>query len=202
MSSLISIVLLTTLLVISLFGCQNPQSFPKNKEIKSICGRLTTSELTLSDHERPLGIEYGYDRPFISAIQSDQPHSQLELPIEYGLQGGHHIDLSLRFVGELNPDLINLYITLTVDAPLTERFSGSHDTQAWYLLFPQNDEPEGCYFHRARIFLFDDSGAPAQASDVSELHGSLVSLDITLTAEDVTHHWHTRGRLQDQTDHF
>ena len=122
--------------------------------------------------------------------------------IEDGLQGGHHVDLSLRFVGYFNPDLISLSIQLTVDAPLHEQFSGSHHTREWYLLFAHEVEPEGCYFHRARIFLFDDSGLAVQALGVSELDGSLANLDITLATQDAVHRWQARGILRDETDHF
>ena len=156
--------------------------------------------MTLSDHVQPIGVEYGYDRPFIPAVLLEDPEGSLDLPIEYGLQGGHHVDLSLRFVGIFDPDLVGLRIALSVDKPMTERFSGAHNTQEWYLLFAQDSEPAGCYFHRARIFLFDDTGAPVQALGVNELHGSSASLDIELTTQDATHRWRARGVLRDHTD--
>ena len=168
----------------------------------SVCGDLMTSELMMSDYHPPLGIEYGYDRPFIPASQLEGALSTIALPIEYGLQGGHHVDLSLRFVGQFNPDLVDLHITLRVDDPLTDRFTGIHDTQGWYLLFAQDLEPEGCYFHRARIFLFDDLGEPVQALGVSELHGSYAHLEIILTTQNSVHRWQTRGLLSDETGHL
>ena len=191
------------IVIVSAMSCQPAQiDATLNGDVASACGDVMTSDLTPSDQQDPIGIGYGYDRPFVSAIPIDTSPNLFDLPIEYGLQGGHHVDLSLRFVGDFNPDLVDLYIRLVVDAPLTDRFSGSHDTRAWYLLFSQSVEPEGCYFHRARIFLFDDSGAPVQTLGVSELHGSQASLDITLTTQDAVHRWQTRGVLRDQTGQF
>ena len=191
------------IVIVGAMSCQTTQKETGQIDRdESACGDVITSNLTPSDQQEPIGIGYGYDRPFVSAIPIDTSTNLLDLPIEYGLQGGHHVDLSLRFVGDFNPDLVDLYIELAVDAPLTDRFLGSHDTQEWYLLFSQSLEPEGCYFHRARIFLFDDSGAPVQTLGVSELHGSQASLDITLTTQDAVHRWQTRGVLRDQTGQF
>ena len=192
---------LVSIIALWVSGCHSTLDQPGQvKSTTQQCGDLLRSETMLSDHAQPIGIEYGYDRPFIPAVRLDDSESSLDLPIEYGLQGGHHVDLSLRFVGLFDPDLVDLRITLSMDTPLTERFSGIHDTREWYLLFAQDLEPIGCYFHRARIFLFDDTGVPVQALGVSELHGSSVNLDIELTTQDAIHRWRARGVLRDHTD--
>lgn len=151
----------------------------------------------LSDTASTVGLVYGYDRPFIDAEYLGDESEPLDLPIEYGLQGGHHIDISLRFIGSIDPDLVDLSMALSVDIPLHERFYGTHQTEAWYLLFAEEREPDGCYFHRARVFLFDDTGIPVQAWGVEELDGSLADLDITLSTGEHEHHWRARGRLRD-----
>ena len=52
-------------------------------------------------------LELGYERPFVSAQTLGDDSTPLSLPIEYGLQGGHHVDISLRFTGLSDPDLVS-----------------------------------------------------------------------------------------------
>ena len=119
-----------------------------------LCGQVPEEEPNVIV-KSAVGLEYGYRRPFHRSGVDGTTDDPLDLPMEYGIQGGHHVDLSLRFIGELNPDLVDITIELIVDEPLTDIFYGQHETRDWYLLFPDEDEREGCYFHQARIFLFD-----------------------------------------------
>lgn len=197
----VSIALLCALITALGEGCAQPDRETTGREPLSDdrCGSLGEFGAIPSDHALPVGVIYGYDRPFVSASRRGDETEPLTLSVEYGLQGGHHADLSLRFVGSLDPDLIDLSIELSVDEPLRSRYRGEHDTRGWYLLFAEDEEPQGCYFHRVRIFLFDDQGAPVQAWGVEELDGSLVSLTIALNTGGDLHQWRARGVLRDTT---
>lgn len=143
-----------------------------------------------------LSIQYGFGRPFMPSMFSGTQNDPLDLPMEYGLQGGHHVDISLRFTGELNPDLVNINIHLSISPPFNDVYYGIHNTQGWYLLFPQDNEEVGCYFHQARIFLFDLEGSPVEPLDVAMLHGLSTQLYIKLTTETADHEWMAIGNLR------
>ena len=106
------------------------------------------------------------------------------LSIEYGLQGGYHVDVSLRFEGELNPDLVDVSMSLeVVEGENPWEVTGSHQTEAWYLLFPDEGEAMGCYSYRARVFLFDGEGEIPTESMVEGLDGATALLRLKLTHE-------------------
>lgn len=162
----------------------------------SQCGEIE-SESSLPFDMDGVGLRFGYLRPFEAAVESGTEDSPLDLPMEYGLQGGHHVDLSLRFIGSLNPDLVDITINLQVDDPLSDLFYGQHETRSWYLLFSDEEEPEGCYFHQARIFLFDLEGLPVEPLGVAMLNGLGAQLTISLTSDDLNYEWVARGILRD-----
>lgn len=151
---------LTTLLTIGgVIGCPAPQQAPTST---SLCG------------DGPLEFSYGYGKPF-------GPLEDESLLIEYGLQGGYHVDVSLRFLGDLDPDLVNVLMRLVIEqGDNPHGIEGTHDTQAWYLLFPSEGEEQGCYFHRARIFLFDEGGEIPTESMVATLDGATARVSLSL----------------------
>ena len=131
-----------------------------------------------------LEVAYGVGEPLVPL--EDEP-----LSIEYGLQGGFHVDVSLRFTGELNPDLVDVSLRLAItrgDNP--GGVYGEHNTFEWYLLFPDEGEAPGCYFYRARVFLFDEAGEVPTHSHLEALTGAEATLSLSLT--------HLGGRYQDQ----
>lgn len=153
--------LLGTLALLS--SCQEkPSSTPS----ESLCGK------------GGIAVSYGYGKPFESLDRNT-------LLIEYGLQGGYHIDVSLRFTGAFDPDLVDVKMDLSItNVDHTDGIIGRHDTQAWYLLFPSEKEEQGCYFHRARIFLFDGNGDIPTESMVSMLDGMTAKVNLTLTTSE------------------
>ena len=143
-----------------------------------------------------VSVQYGFGRPFESSEFLGTPSDPLDLPMEYGIQGGHHVDISLRFTGSLDPDLVDITVELNIDDPFNDLFYGIHNTQGWFLLFPQDEEVFGCYFHQARIFLFDLEGLPVEPLGVSMLNGLGTDLYIKLSTETVDHEWSARGNLR------
>jgi hypothetical protein len=143
-----------------------------------------------------VSLQYGFGRPFESSEFLGTSSDPLDLPMEYGIQGGHHVDISLRFTGSLDPDLVDITINLIIDNPFNDLFYGIHNTQGWFLLFPQEEEVFGCYFHQARIFLFDLEGLPVEPLGVSMLNGLGADLYIKLSTETADHEWSARGNLR------
>ena len=160
-------------------------------EVESqLCGQISSTHIN-----QGIALEYGFNRPFMSSPYLGTEEERLDLPMEYGLQGGHHVDLSLRFTGELNPDLVDVMIELSVDQPLSDLYYGIHETTSWYLLYPQETEANGCYFHRARIFLFDLEGQAVEPLGVEMLDGSYATIDIKLSTADADYEWTAYGIL-------
>ncbi len=92
-------------------------------------------------------IKIGKDRPF----KEIKPHQKLMM--EHGLQGGYHVDVSLKLMGRFNPDLVDVNIDLWLD----DWHLGRHQSKDWYLIYGQPDEG-ACYFYQARVFLFNQKG--------------------------------------------
>ena len=192
----------------------------------------TSSPCGLGDPQ----IFYGVDRPFIPFESTPA-----EWKIEYGLQGGYHIDLSFRFTGDLNPDEVDLTVVLlnpkdqTVFNPPPTDFDrsnnqfdlyypslqtqaqlqtfeiqdlfqslslpftlfGLHNTQQWYLIFAEpEDQLQGCYFYKARIFLYTPEGMIPTASDLRPMDQNHASLWIRLSTQDQFFFWQTFGTLK------
>lgn|GEM_PF-1483763 len=155
-----------TLIWLGSSGCREPQAPSPSA---SLCG------------EAPFEVFYGSGRPF-------EPLEEGSLLIEYGLQGGYHVDVSLRFVGELDPDLVHVNMRMIIEeGENPEGVEGTHSTQDWYLLFPDEGEELGCYFHRARIFLFDAGGEIPTESMVAGLDGATAELTISLDTDGPTY---------------
>ena len=127
-------------------------------------------------------VELGYGRPF-------EPLDDLrQMWVEYGLQGGYHVDVSLLLIGAIDPDRVTIEIDLELNPvdPLPSQDTlnavyGRHQTIDWYLLFPNDDEPRGCYFYKARVFLFDPSGEVPTLSMVEHLDQRTATILVTMT---------------------
>jgi len=137
-------------------------------------------------------LELGSGRPFESL------DDQRTVWIEYGLQGGYHVDVSLLFVGAIDPDLVSVEIGLEltpVDPTPSEDTEnavyGRHQTIDWYLLFPSINEPKGCYFYKARVFLFDPSGEVPTLSMIERLDQKSSTILVTVTDQHSVSTWST-----------
>ena len=185
----------TTIFMLLSLSCTDEQKpKPEIKDQDAVCGEKVGNISNL------IGLNYGYQRPFIPFMTSGLEADPLPLRMEYGLQGGHHVDISLRFTGSFNPDIVDIQIELKIDPPFQDLYYGIHNTLDWYLLYPQDNELEGCYFHNARIFLFDQMNAPLEATGVQTLDGTKAQLYITLITDDATtHEWTSVGILNDAT---
>jgi hypothetical protein len=160
---------------------------------ESLCGE------SLDESHSGVELRYGFGRPFKASQTTGDSTDPLDLPMEYGLQGGHHVDLSLRFIGDFDPDQVDIFIDLKVDEPFSDAYYGVHDTREWYLLFAEGEEPPGCYFHQARIFLFDLEGLPVEPLGVAMLNGLGILLTISLSSRGELMEWRARGNLRDAT---
>jgi hypothetical protein len=78
------------------------------------------------------------------------PAPNHRFPVEQGLQGGFHVDVSLRVVGGFDPDSVNVRLAL-LDG---ERLLAEHRTDDWlFFIFPV-----GCDYPRARMVMLDERG--------------------------------------------
>ena len=102
-------------------------------------------------------MELGVDRPFES-------NPSARFPVELGLQGGAHIDVSLRLMGTLDPDQADIELHLRdADWLLAE-----HRTFDWLL----DIQPGGwCEYAKARLVFLDEEGGlfpPERLAEVVE----------------------------------
>ena len=128
----------------------------------------------------PISLELGRGRPM------EQLPEPLALPMEYGLQGGYHVDLSLAFSGAFDPDLVSL--RLLVEDNDGWRI-GEHFTADWYLLFGEEESNQpACFFYQARLFLYEPDGSLPQEETIEALADREEMLQIELLEQDGTSH--------------
>ena len=127
----------------------------------------------------PIALSLGAGRPF-----RPEPAAGGALQVEYGLQGGYHTDITLRLTGALDPDLVDVELTLIPLARNPHHIYGAHSTTGWYLLYPSDAEPPGCYFYSARVFLFTAPGVPPREEEAATLDGQPAALTLTLRHRD------------------
>lgn len=115
----------------------------------------------------PIAITLGVDNPF-------EPRPDHRFPIEQGLQGGYHIDISLRARGALDPDDVDIQIDLVDGDTRIAR----HLTTGWLL----HIDPDGpaCEYPRARLVLVDGEGGLLPAERVDGLVGRPLALTVYL----------------------
>ncbi|MEE2645055.1 MAG: hypothetical protein VYD19_08990 [Myxococcota bacterium] len=134
-----------------------------------------------------LSLQLGRGRP-MHALSDPAPAM-----IEYGLQGGYHVDLSFAFQGSIDPDLISLRLSVSD----REGWQiGEHFTAGWYLLLEESEaERPTCYFYDARLFLYERDGSLPSEETVSRLAGREESLEIELEEQSGAVHSFVRSLL-------
>jgi len=120
----------------------------------------------------PAVLELGLDNPFT-------PNPSLRYPIIHGPQGGHHIEVSLRVTGGLDPDHVDLDLSLWVAG--RETAAHRRDDRLFTI------SSAGCGYDRARMILVDEQNQPLDPDRFGELTAAPVRLKVKLTtpAEDV-----------------
>ena len=157
----------------------------------------------------PIQLRLGYGRPF-------EPLQDQTLWMEYGIQGGYHVDVSLEFIGSFNPDLIDIEIQLEVNMTSEEIRAveeveeseevgevgdiygvyGRHFTADWYLLFAEDPPPLACYFYNTRVFLFDAEGQVPTRLMIEALNHQATTLTIHLSHSEGEKIWQEYGVLR------
>lgn len=117
--------------------------------------------------EGSIDIVLGVDSPF-------SPRPDHAFPIDQGLQGGHHLDISLRAQGALDPDHVDIQMDLIDGDTRIAR----HLTTDWLL----HIDPDGpwCDYPRARLVLVDREGGLLPPEQVDALVGRTLRLDVYL----------------------
>lgn len=115
----------------------------------------------------PIALSLGVGNPFEARPGHD-------FVIEQGLQGGFHIDVSLRSQGALDPDHVDIQLDLLDGDTRIAR----HLTTDWLLYI----EPEGpwCDYPQARLVLTDGEGGLLPTEQVEALVGRELQLDVYL----------------------
>ena len=174
-------ILLLSAVVVAPFACDS-----NHEHLDCLSGGTDQVDAECIQPKLPSEIknQCGPDSPRLY-VGVDRPFSPLISPvlwIEYGPQGGYHVDVSLRAEGQLNPDLVDISIDLELNATEDRGIYGAHYTRDWYLIYAEESEPQGCYFHEARIFLFNRQNIPPSLEEVETIHNSTAHLRITLVS--------------------
>jgi len=114
-----------------------------------------------------LDINLGVDNPFM-------PMPEHRFPIDQGLQGGFHIDISLRTHGTIDPDHVDIQLDLFDGETRIAR----HMTTDWLL----HVDPQGpwCDYPRARLVLLDGEGGLLPPERVDGLVGRTLRFEAHL----------------------
>jgi hypothetical protein len=96
--------------------------------------------------------------------------------LEAGRQGGFHTHLSLRAQGALDPDLVDIEITLADEGRVVAR----HVTTEWLLSIDRTGP--FCDYNRARLILVDEEGGLFSRDAAIELAGRPLTLTAQLTS--------------------
>ncbi|MEZ4436498.1 MAG: hypothetical protein R3F65_29205 [bacterium] len=115
----------------------------------------------------PATITLGVDHPFV-------PTPDHRFPIDQGRQGGHHLDISIRATGALDPDHTDVELGLYDGAIRLAR----HVTVDWLLYIAPDGA--GCDYPRARLVLLDEEGGLLPPDRVAALVGRPLRLDVHL----------------------
>ena len=116
-------------------------------------------------------LEIGVDDPWRAS-------ELLHFSVDEGLQGGYHVDVSIKALGYLDPDSVNILLELDVDGRRIAR----HVTDDWLLkIYPDEGH---CEYPRARLVFTDSDGSLMPLDDVEELIGSQGRLKISLESPD------------------
>ena len=113
-----------------------------------------------------LTLALGIDRPFA-------PHEG-PFAIEAGLQGGYHFDVSIRSQGALDPDHVDVELTLLQDGIARAR----HLTADWLLTIDGNGP--WCDYTKARLVLVGEDGGLLPRERLSEVVAGPLVLEVKL----------------------
>ena len=107
-------------------------------------------------------------------------------PIDLGLQGGHHVDISLRLTGSMDPDKTNVLLSLKDgERPLAE-----HRVDDWVLEY--DDQVLHCEYLRARLVLMTMDNTLLAPDAVPELLDRTLRLEVRLNS--------SKGRVEEAFD--
>lgn len=115
----------------------------------------------------PIDVSLGVDSPF-------EARPEHRFAVDQGLQGGYHIDISLRSQGALDPDHVDIQLDLLDGETRIAR----HLTTDWLL----HIDPDGpwCDYPRARLVLVDGEGGLLPPERVDALVGADLDLRVVL----------------------
>lgn len=119
----------------------------------------------------PAQISLGVEQPFA-------PNPSLAFPVEEGLQGGVHVDISLRVQGSLDPDSVDVQLRLWDGDTLR----GRHDTADWFFFI--DEAAQACDYPKARIVLEDGADGFLPPARLGEVLGRPLTLDVRLSSPD------------------
>ena len=110
-------------------------------------------------------LEIGVGDPFI-------PTESMAFTVDQGNQGGYHVDVSLKIRGDIDPDNVDVDISILYEDLRLAR----HRTNGWLLkIFP--DAPH-CEFARARVVFTDLEGDLLELEEVEAMIGREVTLAV------------------------
>ena len=119
----------------------------------------------------PAVIEIGVDDPLV-------PNPGNAYVIDEGNQGGYHVDVSLKVVGPIDPDDVDIRIRLSVE----ERQVAFHRTDDWLLKIYETGPH--CEYPKARLVLTNDDDSLMELDQVEALVGQDARIDIELDSPD------------------
>jgi len=142
-------------LAVALGGCNDEGTATPPRETTCGSGALTASA--------------GTGNPF-------EALAPLVYPIQVGLQGGFHIDVSIRAQGALDPDHTDIELVLRQGEVARAR----HITADWLLYV----DPAGpwCDYPLARLVLVDENNSLLPRERLPEVADTPLALDITLAS--------------------
>ena len=116
-------------------------------------------------------LDIGIDDPWLST-------PDLRFSVDEGLQGGYHIDVSVKAVGTLDPDSVNILLELDVGGRRIAR----HLTDDWLLkIYPDDGH---CEYPRARLVFTDAEGGLMPLDEVETLIGQTGRLRVSMESPD------------------
>ncbi len=155
--------LVASLVVLGLTGCDDAPPAPPPRPDAGPDGPCGPGEPS---------VEAGLDRPFVA--NPDRVYR-----IGAGLQGGHHIDVSLRVRGQVDADHADIELRL-FDQLEGGHLLGSHLNDDVLLTL----NPEGwCEYPIARMVLIDEEGGLLPRERVLELPGRQVRLEVGVRSD-------------------
>ena len=115
----------------------------------------------------PVEIELGTGNPFV-------PVPEHSFTMEAGLQGGHHVEISLRLKGALDPDSVDVELRLRGAAWQIS----THQQTDWLLHL--GADGASCEYPLARLVMLDERGGLLDPNRFEEITGVPVRLDVSV----------------------